>query len=262
MSEHELDRVIDDVLDGSATPGESAWLKERLECDPGARARYLQHERLFHALDPGEMIAPPDDLPMQVLSTIRSGPRPVPRAPGWFSTLRASLARRPAVGLGFAFGSGAAIAILIVAALTERGGSRGHAPLPVMGTIGSASPGWAIEGRARVTTGSASSSVELMRHGGSILARIRMESGEPSGLTMEFNPSEAALAGFGWERGPGRRIEAAAGRIDFEAGGSSLIWVRFEVPEGGSPAFRLTLRSAGAIATGEIHSRSLARASP
>lgn len=261
MSEHELDRVIDDVLDGSATPADTAWLKECLERDPGARARYLQHERLFHALDPGELIAPPEGLPSQVLSAIRSGPRPIAPAPGWFSTLRASLAHRPAVGLGFAFGSGAAIAILIVTALTQHGGAP-PGPFPVMGTIGSSSPGWTIEDRARVTTGPASSTVELMRHGGSILAGIRMESREPSGMTLEFSPSEVTVAGFGWERGPGRHIDAGAGRIDFEAGGSSLMWVRFEVPEGGNPAIRLTLRSAGVTATGEIRSRFRARASP
>jgi anti-sigma factor RsiW len=261
MSEHELDRVIDEVLDGHATSEEAAWLKERLERDPAARDRFHQREKLFRALDPGELVAAPDDLTLQVLSAIRSGPRPLPPAPGWFSTLRASLARRPAVGLGFAFGTGAALGILIIVALTERSAGPGH-PFPVMGAIGSWSPGWVVEDRARLAAGSASSSAELMRHGTSMLVRIQLESGRPSGMTLEFNPSAATVTGFGREQGAVTRINAGPGRVEFEAGGSSLTWVRFEVPEAAHPGFRLTLRNAGAASQGGLASGSRARASP
>ena len=264
MNDHDLERVIDEVLDGVATPLESDWLKQRLERDPSARSRYEERRVLFRSLDAGELVAPPSDLLPAVMAEIRSGAAQAPAASGWWSALRESLARRPALGLSYAIGAGAAMGALITVALIERSSIPPTAPLPVNGTMVSPATGprWTVEDHVQLAAGPARGEVTLDRSGGILVAEIQSDSPSPSRWVLEFDPASLRAMALDRARGPEGALSGAPGRLEIETGTGSLTRVRFESTRPGDAELRVTLKSGSDSGTGVLHARAHARASP
>jgi hypothetical protein len=133
MNDRSLDEIIQDVLEGVATPDETARLRERLAADPSSVARRRELEEIFEALARMRMEESPVDLRERVMSALATeplehrapvnGPIAAPGAgrapavrshpsPGWLTTWRAALARRPAWTLAYGLLAGVALGAL------------------------------------------------------------------------------------------------------------------------------------------------------
>ena len=264
MSDRDLDQIIDDVLDGVAPPAESVWLKERMDRDPAIRTRYGERAVLFKALTPGEMVAPPPDLVSSVMSEIRgSSPAQHSASPTWWSSLLGSLTRRPALGLGYAFGAGAAIGVLAMVALTPRSGSAPSTPLPVNGTmVPPTGPNWILEDHARLAAGPGQGEVRLQRNGAMLIVEIESASRTSSRWTLEFDPASIRIMGIDRTRGPDGAFHSGSGRLELDAGAASLTRVRLESVREGDAELRLSLQVGDAVGVGTLRTSSHTRASP
>ncbi len=265
MNDHDLDSVIDDVLDGVAAPAESDWLKQRLERDPSARARYSEREWLFRSLNPGEMLAPPSDLLPAVMDAIRQSAPPEPAAPGWWSAIREAMTRRPALGLGYALGAGAALGVLATLTLVQRSPLAPLVPLPVDGSMvpPATAPTWTVEDRMRLQAGPAEGNVRLVSHGGTLIAEIESVTPARSHWTLEYDPGSLRVMAIDRARGPEGTLSATAGQLEIETGGMSLTRLRIEDPRGAGVTLKVELREdGGATGSGTLHTRAHPRARP
>ena len=82
MQAHESDRLMTLVLDGEATPDETARLERELASDPALRARYAAWQGLFDTMRRLPPVHPPEGLVAHVLANIpHSGAPPGSKLP-------------------------------------------------------------------------------------------------------------------------------------------------------------------------------------
>ena len=128
MRDAEFDRLVNDELDGVATPEEKASLARRLAESEVARARYQEIQAVFGMLDRVESVEPPPSLRGNVLRSVESRARTRSKRPGWRGLLETGFGKRPWLGLGYAFVAGAMVGALTFAIGTgvfDRSGLRG-----------------------------------------------------------------------------------------------------------------------------------------
>jgi hypothetical protein len=117
MNDRELERLMNDQLDGVATPQDSERLSKVLETREDARAAYRKLGAVFSALSRVEMEDPPSDLKQNALRAIRQ--RAGQEAgTGWVDSFLAVLRGRPALRYAYSFAGGAALGVLAFALVT------------------------------------------------------------------------------------------------------------------------------------------------
>ena len=90
MDDRKLDRLMQAVLDGEASPDEARELERVLAADPAERARFEEFTRLFRDLGRMPRVQPPDGFGAAVMERVALRP---PRTGGWrqlFSLSRVS----------------------------------------------------------------------------------------------------------------------------------------------------------------------------
>ena len=138
MIDERWDALIQEELDGVATPTDRALLYDRLARDPDVRAAYEAMQRLAGAIRNVPREEPPASLKLSVLNSIghdarHSVPAPGSRIDVWGS-LRAAFVAKPLWGGGFVFATGLAVGLLLFALL-------GHSPtLDTQGLSGAMIP--------------------------------------------------------------------------------------------------------------------------
>lgn len=153
MNGRSLDEIIQDVLEGVATPADTARLRERLAADPSSLSRRRELEEVFEALARMRMEESPIDLREHVMRVLAlepqatvngptaplaaDGVRPTPSHPslGWLCTWRAALARRPAWTLAYGFLAGVALGALATVLLPGADGVGSRTGLAVSGAM-------------------------------------------------------------------------------------------------------------------------------
>ncbi|HET9251600.1 MAG TPA: hypothetical protein VFP58_05730 [Candidatus Eisenbacteria bacterium] len=244
MTHDDLDRRIQDELDGTATAEESAELKRRLDASPAARARYDEMKAVFRMLDRVESVEPPPALKERVI--LARPPAPAPREA---SLWRGAFQRRPGLGWGYSFAAGLAAGVLIVllASGVPRPGSLEEAKYS--GSMGApvASREAAILEQVRLELGGNAATVETRSAGPDVL--VRVESDTPDGdLLVAYDPGAFVLQSFhqsGVASGP---VELDPGRIHIRKAGQS----RFDFTLGpvgpGRPPLQVSLQSGDRVA--------------
>jgi hypothetical protein len=132
MMDDTYERLMQDELEGTARPEDSARLRAHLAADAGARARFEELRLVFQVLGQVEMAEAPAGIREHVLRAIATDP--VRRA-GWLSDLRAAFARRPALTFTYSFAGGALAATIVFALVTGRVMLPGPGEAPVTGTM-------------------------------------------------------------------------------------------------------------------------------
>ncbi|TMQ60231.1 MAG: hypothetical protein E6K76_02580 [Candidatus Eisenbacteria bacterium] len=114
MNDRKLQRLMNDQLDGIATPAESERLRRELASSEDARIEYRNLGGVFDVLNRAEMEDPPPDLKQNVMQAIRhrAVTVPVPVRRSWLESIKAAFRTRPAFGYAYSFAAGAALAIL------------------------------------------------------------------------------------------------------------------------------------------------------
>lgn len=224
MTHDDLDRRIQDELDGVATAEERAELQRRVEASPEVRARYQEMKAVFHMLDRVETVEPPPALKERVILSLP--PATATREAGW----RGVFQRRPVLGWGYSFAAGIAAGVLLILLLqTPRSTSPEHAkfsgsmaPLP----SGEA----AVVDQVRLELEGNSATFETRTAGSDVFVRIESETPRAD-LIVGYDPGVFVLRSF--EQGG-----AASGPVDLEPG-------RIRVRNAGQSRFEFILRQVG-----------------
>uniref|UniRef100_A0A832HYW0 Anti-sigma factor n=1 Tax=Eiseniibacteriota bacterium TaxID=2212470 RepID=A0A832HYW0_UNCEI len=242
----EQERRIQDMLEGTASPGEAAETRAWLAASAEGRAREQDLRETFAALGALALEEPPAGLTASIMAQVAAEPRRV-REPWWAAVSR-SFARRPAWGLGYAFAAGVAVGALALGLATGALSPARHADLPVTATL--APPGAAAPGAtAALAAGASEVAAALWIH--EDLARLRVEGAgrEPGTLEIAWDEAACGVLALHWSGAGGRRVESEPGRLSLALGPGARCAIDFEIREATQVAFGVTLRSP----SGEIH---------
>lgn len=236
MPEHEFDHLIQDVLDGVATPEQAARLEERMRRDPALVERRRELEDLFEALRRVPRVEAPPDLRNSILRALPTN------APGVRTT---STAGRTGLRIAWIFAAGLAAGIVGAGALT--GLWKTPAPDGAPPTVGSMGPRAVATGPAPSsswTLGQTTVDAATWRTGSSRLAKFQVRGGAAE-IEVSFDP--ARLSPIAFHQAPHRispaRIEPGRVLIQGSDGGEySIEFLESGIP---GPALRVTVRGDG-----------------
>ena len=214
MIDEKWDVIIQEELDGVASPSDRALLYDRLARDPDVRAAYEEMQRLSSAMRDVRREDPPGSLKVAILNAIGHGTerRTVPVRRAWWAGLRDAFVARPIWGGGFVFATGIAVGLLLFALV-------GHSPtLDTQGLTGAMVPTERFERlgqkdidfngvRGRIETGLSSQGPCLL---------FDLESLPPADITVGFLGQPNAFRGFHQEN-------PANGQVSFDAGGLRIL---------------------------------------
>jgi hypothetical protein len=251
----EIDRLLQEMLDGGATPEEVRRVESLLAASPEGRERRRELEHLFLTLNRTPLVDPPADLRENVLRRIRVLPTPATADAGWLSAARAAFARRPALGIAFPFAAGVAIGVLALSAWTGHlGPGTPGTSLPVSGTMmspDSASPA-AGEHRREWRWGATRVVLEATRHGETTVARLECHEASGVEILLTFDPSTTSLAAL-------RRTSPAGGAMSLEAGtltlrleGNTDDTIEFHQPAAAGVPIHVSIRTPGGTAEDDL----------
>ncbi|HYQ89683.1 MAG TPA: hypothetical protein VEU09_08660 [Candidatus Binatia bacterium] len=117
-SDRELERLMNDQLDGVATPEDSERLSRILESREDLRVQYRGLGGVFSALSRLDMEEPPASLKQGILRAIRSGDVASPARESWLRSIPAFFRGRGGFRYGYSFAAGAALGVLAFAVIS------------------------------------------------------------------------------------------------------------------------------------------------
>ena len=257
MTESEWIQLIEDVLDGAATPEQEARLQARLADDPAARRSYLERVALFEALaTKSEWVEPPADLAAGVLREIRKGPNPSPGASGAFTSWRDAFRRRPVLSWAFAIASSAAVIALAIAVGIGPAPWSSRGSLPVTGTMAPPDAGgsWLQADRAVLTAGGAQATLTVFTQRGGLMVGVESHAPARAELELGYDRAAVSVARIDGPQGAGR-IRATSGILKLSLKGDESRRIHLAgAPPAGS-TLRLTLRSGSGVTNGVLQLR-------
>lgn len=231
MRDDEFDRLVNDELDGVATPEDKASLARRLAESEAARARYQEIQAVFGMLDRVESVEPPLTLRGNVLRSVESRARARSERPGWRGLLEAGFGKRPGLGLGYAFVTGAVVGALTFAigsGVFDHAGLRGS---EVRGTMLPPPSGRRVD-LVRLAAKETQATGEAWTSGdGEVAVRLEVHATGPFEARVTFDPERYVPMSL-------RRIEPSGGRLDLCRG-------EVQVSDRGSGRYELRLKAAG-----------------
>jgi hypothetical protein len=216
MIDERWDVLIQEELDGVATPTDRALLYDRLARDPEVRAAYEDMQRLAGAMQNVPREEPPASLKIAVLNAIghqseRAIPAPPPRISVW-ARLRDAFAARPIWGGGFVFLTGLAVGLFLFALL-------GHSPtLDTQGLTGAMSPTESFTrlGQKTLDFNGVHGQLETGLSNQGPCLFVDIDSPEPTEITVGFLGQPNAFRGFHQEN-------PANGQVSVDAGGLRIL---------------------------------------
>jgi hypothetical protein len=231
VRDDEFDRLVNDELDGVATPERKAELARRLAEGEAARARYHEIQTVFGMLDRIESVDPPPSLRGNVLRAVESRARARSERGGWRGLILAGFGKRPGLGLGYAFAVGAvvgALALAVGSGLFDRAGLWGP---EVRGTM--LAPSGKLVDTIHLAVKGAQVTGEVWTTARSDLSvRLDVRSDGPFEAHITFDPDVYAPLSF-------RRVEPSGGWFDLRRG-------ELQVTDRGSARLELRLRASSA----------------
>jgi len=245
MVEREREGLIQDVLDGVATPEQVARLEAWLERDPAARARHQEMSELFEALKRVPRVEAPHDLRQNVLRALP------PAAPG-ARAASSSAANGFRVRLAYVFAAGLAAGVVGMGALS--GLWKTPEPsrnLPVEGSMlprEAPSPG---PGAVTRTWEAGAIRVDgtSWRVGSSRLATFQVRGGDAE-IVLGFDPAGLIPVGFRQVRSRTGRAAIEHARVVIQGVDHGEYVVEFVEPSSPSPPLEVTVHAGGQAAAG------------
>jgi anti-sigma factor RsiW len=243
--EHE--RMMQDRLDGTASPAEVERLEAWLATNELGRTRMRELERLFSTLERVPAAEAPAGLREDVISALQA------RA-GRIAPRRSSVAQRswlgPQARLAYVFAAGLAAGAVVMGVVT------GVIP-PVAPGTGSGVSGSMIPARApsasverTVAAGDAQVKVIVWRAGSVRRLSLSLAGGVPAGIELTFD-SGRLTAGSLRQGQPTAGIQIAPGRVLIQGQASGEFSLEFD-DSGSSAPIHLELRAGGASAAAEL----------
>lgn len=238
MSDRDLDILIQDVLDGTASSEQRARLEAELAANPQALGRRRELERVFERLRGVPHEEAPAGLRAEVLNRLRA-PGARERA-HWLGRARATLATRGTLRIALPFALGfAAGAIAFVGGPGVPGREIEQGAVGTMMPAGDAALRWR-EGRMTVT-------LRGERRGDRQILGITAESAGGGGeIELRFDPEHTRLAAFRQEDARQGGVETGPDRLKLLPGAHGEYRLELLQLEGGGPVVVTSRSESGA----------------
>lgn len=247
MIEREYEDLIQEVLEGDATPEQIKRLEAWLAGSEAGRARRRELEGVFQALRGVPEVDPPADLKDGVLRALRARPASG-RAQGFARSWTPGPRFRPA----FIFAAGLAAGAVGYGAVT-RLPAWPPGDSSVIGTMmpSRTSPPAAEGVRRGWSVGPSRVEAISWLTPDSRLAVFQVREGEAR-IEIEYDPARLSVVGVGQTHAEASLIEAAPGKLVVSGGSRSEFTVEWRQLAADSPAPRVTVQSGGATAQGDL----------
>ena len=256
MNDQELQRLMNDQLDGVLSPEDSERLTRFLQSSEKAQVEYRKLGRVFTALSETPLEEPPPDLRPNVLREIRLRAAAAPAREGWLGTIVAAFRVRPALRHAYSFAAGAALGVLTFAVISGNVLNRPGVDLtPVTGTM--MAP---LEGRTYQRIANQDFKLreghilaETLLAGDQLLARLTLEATPGTDLLLEFDPATWGATALRQEVA-GNEVMLGSGRLSIRMqrkGQSQYLLYLARRGPAGSP-LRIVIHSPDGTVHGEL----------
>lgn len=248
---HELEHIMNEALDGEASPEDRERLEKALARDPELRERYAELQSLFESLAAVQMVDAPEGLSGEIERSLADeaddvAPRtvraPEPESHGpWYAPMLAAFTRRPAPAFAATFASGTALGAVIAIAF---GGAmwNGADDPRIAGQMGGPAAEVLAIDTGELSIGTTDVVVETIRDGRGVEGRIRASSEVPVEIEVEFDPA-APLVGLHWTHPGSRDMRHEAGHLWFRHEGDAEYTLSFADQASAATPLKITLRS-------------------
>lgn len=214
MNDDEFDRLLDSVLDGSATDDERVALERHMGAHPEMAMRRESREEVFAMLHGGPWPEVPAGVRERILAAVREPERP---GPAWRRALESLVARRPGLSLAYAgtlgLVAGSLLSLIAIGAI----GRDGHEAL-VSGTM-TPPPHRerAFLARGAIELGNVHIDMKTWRDGDAVQLAVEAQGPGPLDLALTFEPAELRLMSVVPPDDPTATVAVAGGRIEIAA---------------------------------------------
>jgi hypothetical protein len=230
----ELEQAMQEVIDGTAAEEPIRRVRAALAGDDRARARYRELEALHDRLAAAPRYPAPSELRPAVLRAIGAPTKTAPRS--FWADLRASISRRPAVGMAWAFVTGAMLAVAVLSLLRHPmslpggsldGGSAGRVAGTMVRLDGVAGFRTVSEGRLDLPDGAVLARVLRSR------TVLRVELSAPvageARVTLSYPDTSRVLLRIIPDGPANSRVDMAPGRVAWHSPAAGAIALEFSV---------------------------------
>lgn len=244
MIEETWERMMQDELDGTNSPAESARLHAWLAGDEAGRARFTELRALFEALGRVGLAEAPAGIRESVVREIHSDAGVRPRRAGWFADLEAAFRHHAALRYTYPLAAGGIAGILAFSLLSTGSGPRDLTRLPVTGTMVPASPGESALSTERLELEGAVLTLETRRSAAGLDLRLAGHSSRRMEIAVAYEGASVRPSGLSRLGPEARQVVLLPGRLQVEGSGEIDYALHFEV-EAGAPAssIRVSLRA-------------------
>jgi hypothetical protein len=260
-NDRELERLMNDQLDGVATPEDTERLSRALESREEVRLQYRKLGGVFTGLSRMEMEDPPASLKQGVLRAIQAIESPFPARGGWLHSISTLLRERAGFRHAYAFAAGAALGVLAFAILTGNLMTRpGVDSRPFTGTMAPLSPDGVyrhIVSRNFVLH-DGHVLVEVLSGKDGLVARITAEAPLGSNVVVSFDPASWSATAVRQDLA-GNEVMLGTGRLSIRMqrlGQSQYLLYLARKGPAGSP-LRIAIDSPDGSAHGELETGTL-----
>jgi hypothetical protein len=260
-NDRELERLMNDQLDGVATPEDSERLSQALESREEARLQYRKLGGVFAALSRLEMEEPPASLKQGVLRAIRASEAPSPVRGGWIRSIPALFRSPSGLRYGYSFAAGAALGVLAFALLSGNFMTRAGTNFrSFTGTMEPLSPEGVYRhiGSCVIKLSDGHVRAEALSGRDGLLARITTDTPVGSNLIVFFDPGDWSVAALRQDP-PGNEVMLGTGRVSIRMqrlGQSQYLLYLARKGPAGSP-LRIVVDSPGGSVQGELRTGAL-----
>jgi len=257
MTNPELIRIMNEKLDGIASPEDSERLRLALETSGEARDAYRKLGGVFQALEQVPMVEPPPDLKVNVVRAIR-GLQSVPVRSGWLESFRAAFRKRPAFRLAYTFAAGAACGVIALVLL--RGDFSGSTRPSSSVTSGAMMPPDAGRmtpvDRRELHWASGTVTARTLESAGGLVAQIECAAPVGTQIVLDYGPSFSA-AGLRQEKGAANDVSIVPGRLSIRVlGAGESGYLLYLTPQAGAASsVRIDVRTAGGALGGALRTQ-------
>ncbi len=256
MNDRELERLMNDQLDGVATPEDSERLNKALEAREDARAGYRRLGGVFGALSRVEMEDPPSHLKQDVLRAIRQRAGAKAARASWVDSISAVFRGRPALRHAYSFAGGAALGVLAFALVTGNLMTKpGLDPSPFTGAmvppLGAAS--YKQIGTKDFPLRGGRVLIETLSGRDGVIARIKVRAPKGTDLVLSFPPDAWSATGVA-QTGAGNDVMLGFDRLSVriqQFGDSQYLLYLARRGPAGSP-LRIAIHSPDGFIHGEL----------
>ena len=253
MIDDQDERLLQDELDGVATPEGSKRLRDRLAQSAEVRARQRELETTARALGQVRMEEAPAALKEGVMAAIAAAERRAPAGARWRVNPLGAARGRPVFAWGYPFLAGAVAGGLLIALVTGNLGPRARTDLPAHGAMLPGAGRGALVDHRELRLGTARVALETRRAADGVRVEFEITKAPGAELSLAFDDAALRPLGLRWERAGRHQAELGAGSVRLRATGDDRGMVLLSPAGAGDASILVRFLREGESAEAVLH---------